>query len=71
MGCAIILVVGIAVVVSMSFFPTIASFTDSWTSGIGLWDTSPLHAIIPLLPFAFLCLIIIAIFWVLSNLGKN
>lgn len=71
MGCAVILIIVIGALIGLAVLPTIATFTDDWTTAIGSWGTGPLPSIVHLLPFAFLILIIIAAVWVLANLGKG
>lgn len=63
MGLGIFLIAFLVVIIGLLFMPTVTTFVDglSWT---GDWGSSPLEAIVGLLPLAALVLIVITVAWI-------
>lgn len=63
MGVVVLLVVGVALLVGLVTLPTVFDAVELFNVAV---DT-PLYDIIQILPYAFLGLIVIGIFWSISS----
>lgn len=63
MGIAVLLVIALGLLMGLIMLPTVFDFCALFS----LVPETPLYAIIQILPYAFLGLVIIGIFWTLTK----